>query len=118
MNTNLNSFERRITAAVEKAKAAMAAAPIPSLTQADDPTPDYYKIPGTGLDAMTLIEALRLNFTMGCIFKYAIRAGRKTKNPLQDLRKAQVCLAREIARLEAAGVDDGGDGGGPSYARR
>lgn len=68
---------------------------------ADDP-PAYYRIPvaGTVLAPFDIIEALGMNFNLGCVVKYVCRAGRKGP-ALDDLRKARNCLDREIRRLEA-----------------
>jgi len=40
-----------------------------------------------------------LSFNAGNIVKYVSRAGRKTPDPMEDLRKAQFYLDREIERL-------------------
>lgn len=47
-----------------------------------------------------VIEALGLNFNRGNALKYVWRAGRKTPDPLFDLRKARLFIDREIARIE------------------
>ncbi len=66
--------------------------------------PDYYVIPLVGRDpilAMDVTDALRMNFNLGCVLKYVVRQGRKPGNSaLQDLKKAQDCLSREMALLE------------------
>ena len=77
--------------------------------------PDYYKIEvnlmkalfdSYQVDAMSLIDALGLNFNMGCVVKYVVRHGRKPGEPaLKDLKKARDCLNREIARLEGQSDD-------------
>jgi hypothetical protein len=46
------------------------------------------------------------SFNLGNVIKYVWRAGRKDGNPvLQDLRKAQWYLEREIGRLEKEGTE-------------
>ena len=66
-----------------------------------DSHPSYYLI-SEGLEAMDVIDALGLNFNLGCVVKYVVRQGRKPNAPaLTDLRKARDCLDREIQRMEA-----------------
>ena len=60
--------------------------------------PDYYK--RGGIEAIDAIEAWELSFCLGNVVKYIARAGRKTKDGLQDLRKAAWYLDREIKRRE------------------
>lgn len=60
--------------------------------------PDYYK--RGGVEAIDAIEAWELGFHLGNVVKYIARAGRKTKDGLQDLRKAAWYLDREIKRRE------------------
>lgn len=59
---------------------------------------DYYE--SDGLEVFDVIEAFDLNFNLGNVIKYICRAGRKTFDPLPDLRKACAYLEREIERLE------------------
>lgn len=61
-------------------------------------TPSYYK--NGGLEAIDVIEAFNLSFSLGNVLKYVIRAGKKG-NQLEDLRKAQWYLRRHIAAVEA-----------------
>ena len=58
--------------------------------------PDYYK--RGGVEAIDAIEAWGLGFNLGNVVKYIARAGRKTADSLQDLRKAAWYLDREIKR--------------------
>lgn len=44
------------------------------------------------------IETFDLNFALGNVIKYVVRAGRKTSDPRDDLEKARWYLEREIAR--------------------
>lgn len=60
--------------------------------------PDYYK--RGGIEVIDVIEAWGLGFNLGNVVKYIARAGRKTKDGLQDLRKAAWYLDREIKRRE------------------
>lgn len=67
-------------------------------------SPSHYQLGGklAGLEVIDIIEALGFGFNLGNMLKYVCRAGKKTAQPtLQDLRKAQYYLAREIARVEA-----------------
>lgn len=60
--------------------------------------PGYYK--RGGVEAIDAIEAWGLGFHLGNVVKYIARAGRKTKDGLQDLKKAEWYLSREIERME------------------
>ena len=60
--------------------------------------PDYYK--HGGIEAIDVIEAWNLDFCLGNTVKYIARAGRKTKDGLQDLKKAEWYLNREIKKRE------------------
>lgn len=50
-------------------------------------------------EPIDVIEHWRLSYFLGNVVKYIARHQRKGR-PLEDLRKAQVYLSREIARLE------------------
>jgi hypothetical protein len=50
-------------------------------------------------EAINVIEAWQLNFCLGNVIKYINRAGKKGSK-LEDLKKAQWYLAREIEKLE------------------
>lgn len=58
--------------------------------------PSYYTT--GGIEAIDAIEAWGLGFNLGNVVKYIARAGRKTKDGLQDLQKAAWYLNREIER--------------------
>lgn len=45
-------------------------------------------------------DAWGLNYRLGNATKYIARAGKKTENPLEDLKKARWYLDSEIKRLE------------------
>lgn len=63
--------------------------------------PPHYQI--GGLECIDVIEALGLNFSLGCVLKYLWRAGRKPEvELLEDMRKAAWYLQREIERVEKA----------------
>jgi hypothetical protein len=59
--------------------------------------PSHYQ--GKGLEAITVIEAFGLGFSLGNTIKYILRAEHKG-NKLQDLKKALWYLNREIEELE------------------
>lgn len=60
--------------------------------------PSYYKT--GGIEAIDAIEAWGLGFNLGNVVKYVARAGHKTADSSQDLRKAAWYLDREIKRRE------------------
>lgn len=54
-----------------------------------------------GVEVIVAIEAWELNYRRGNVVKYLVRAGRKSKQTeLEDLKKAQFYLNREIAKME------------------
>lgn len=60
--------------------------------------PAYYKT--GGIEAIEVIEAWDLDFCLGNVVKYIARAGHKTADSLQDLKKAAWYLEREIKRMK------------------
>ena len=60
--------------------------------------PAHYQGFSNGAQVVDITEHLTPN--LANVVKYAARAGRKTENPVEDLRKAEWYLARELARLE------------------
>lgn len=58
--------------------------------------PSYYR--QNGVEAIDVIDAFELNFNLGNVIKYILRAGRKTSDRKADLRKAAFYLAREIEK--------------------
>ena len=63
--------------------------------------PEHYN-PGT-YEAIKVIEAWGLGFCLGNVVKYISRAGRKVgSDELEDLKKAQWYLNREIEKREIA----------------
>jgi hypothetical protein len=63
------------------------------------PVPDYVNQPphytAGGIETIDFIEAKKLNYNLGNVVKYLTRADHKG-NKLEDLRKAQWYLTREI----------------------
>jgi hypothetical protein len=65
----------------------------------DSKQPQPYYHTGT-YEAINVIEAWGLNFSLGNVIKYVARAGRKTDNPIEDLEKAKWYIEREIDKLK------------------
>jgi len=59
--------------------------------------PAHYKV--GGIETIDFIEAKKLNYNIGNVVKYLTRADHKG-NKLEDLRKAQWYLTREITMLK------------------
>ena len=57
---------------------------------------EYYK----GDYVMRIIEDFELDFCLGNVVKYTLRAGKKTPDILTDLKKAKWYLERTINNLE------------------
>ncbi len=57
-------------------------------------SPDHYKGSG-GIQAIDVIEQFGLNYRLGNVVKYLLRAGKKDDR-LQDLQKALAYLTREV----------------------
>jgi hypothetical protein len=62
--------------------------------------PRHYRSSPSGVECITVVE--HLTFCVGNAIKYLWRAGLKggTSNRLEDLKKAQWYVDREIARIE------------------
>lgn len=61
--------------------------------------PDYYK--SNGIETIDVIEAFDLNFCLGNVIKYVLRAGKKDgEDKKKDLTKARFYLKREFERVE------------------
>lgn len=60
--------------------------------------PEHYT--QNGIEVIDIIEAFELGFCDGNAIKYILRAGRKTNDRLQDLKKAQWYINRMICYLE------------------
>lgn len=58
--------------------------------------PEYYKS-STGVEAIDVIDAFNLNFNLGNVIKYVLRAGKKPETLyVDDLQKAKYYIEREI----------------------
>jgi len=66
----------------------------------DPINPPHYRSHPSGIEAIQVTE--HMNFCLGNAIKYIWRAGLKTENPTEDLRKAAWYINREIQRLEKA----------------
>ena len=71
-----------------------------SATESTVDHPKHYGGADNPYEAIKVIEAWDLGFCLGNVVKYLSRAGKKTKSPIEDLRKAAWYLNREIERLE------------------
>lgn len=61
--------------------------------------PDYYK--ANGVETIDVIEAFDLNFNLGNVIKYVLRAGKKQgEEKEKDLNKACFYLNREVDKNE------------------
>ena len=73
------------------------------MNHTDKTKPPHYgfMVKGVEADALDVIQALELDFNLGNVVKYVVRAGRKQgETPLDDLRKAREYLDRRIAFLQ------------------
>jgi hypothetical protein len=61
--------------------------------------PPHYGGQDSTYEAIKVIEAWKLGFCLGNVIKYISRAGKKGSK-LEDLKKAQWYLNREIEKLE------------------
>lgn len=84
--------------AVVKLRAELDAQSVAKKTEAVNHPPHYT---AGGIETIDFIEAKNLNFRLANVVKYVSRASHKGKQ-LEDLRKAQWYLSREIMALEAA----------------
>lgn len=55
-----------------------------------------------GVETLDFIEAKDLNYRLGNVVKYVVRAGKKHTDPVEDLKKARFYLDREINIRERA----------------
>lgn len=62
--------------------------------------PPHYGGAANPYEAIKVIDALGLNFALGSAFKYLARAGKKSPDPVEDLKKARWYIDHEIARIE------------------
>jgi hypothetical protein len=65
----------------------------------DDPVnhPAHYTDHPSGVECIQITE--HMNFCLGNAVKYIWRAGLKSEDPIEDLRKARWYIEREINRL-------------------
>lgn len=63
----------------------------------DPINPPHYKSHPSGVEAIDVVE--HFTFNLGNAVKYIWRAGLKSPNPVEDLKKAAWYLNREIERL-------------------
>jgi hypothetical protein len=59
--------------------------------------PSHYTNHPSGVECIQITE--HMNFCLGNAVKYIWRAGLKSENPIEDLRKAAFYINREIERL-------------------
>ena len=57
-----------------------------------------------GVETIDFIEAKELDYHLGNVVKYVARCGKKSDDPVQDLRKAQWYLAKAL-HVRGAGPD-------------
>ncbi len=63
--------------------------------------PKHYGGTDNPYEAIKVIEAWDLGFCLGNVVKYISRAGKKSKDPIEDLEKARWYLERELSKLYA-----------------
>ena len=70
-----------------------------SCLPSDDPVnhPAHYTDHPSGVECIQITE--HMNFCLGNAVKYIWRAGLKSEDPIEDLRKARWYIEREIDRL-------------------
>ncbi|MGW6597891.1 DUF3310 domain-containing protein [Streptomyces sp. NPDC055036] len=66
--------------------------------------PSHYTSHPSGVECKTIVG--HYPFFIGSAIKYLWRAGLKTDDAVQDLRKAEKCIGMEIERLEAGKRND------------
>ena len=62
--------------------------------------PNHYGGKENSYEAIKVIEAWGLNFSLGNVLKYISRSGKKSEDPLEDLEKAAKYLDFEIKRMK------------------
>ena len=65
----------------------------------DSINPQHYRQHPSGVECIQITE--HMNFNLGNAVKYIWRAGLKTTDSMEDLRKARWYLDREIARIRS-----------------
>jgi hypothetical protein len=66
--------------------------------------PPHYGGEGNPYEAIKVIEAWKLDFSLGNVIKYISRAGKKNPSLIEDLKKARWYLDRFISNLEKEGL--------------
>ena len=61
--------------------------------------PAHYGGKDDPYEHIKVVQAWGLNYQLGNATKYIARAGKKTENPIEDLKKARFYLDYEIQRL-------------------
>jgi hypothetical protein len=61
--------------------------------------PDYYGGEDNPYEAIKIIEAYDLNFSLGNVIKYVLRAGKKSDSAIKDLEKAARYIQFQIDYL-------------------
>ena len=61
--------------------------------------PDHYGGENNTYEAIKIIEAYDLNFSLGNVIKYVLRAGKKSENAIEDLEKAARYIEFQIDYL-------------------
>ena len=59
-----------------------------------------YYVGRNGLSVKDIVDEFDLNFYLGNVVKYVLRAGKKTRDPIKDLEKALWNLEAEIDAQE------------------
>jgi hypothetical protein len=62
--------------------------------------PDHYGGESNPYEAIKVIEAWDLNFHLGNVVKYISRAGKKSENSIEDLKKAEWYLNRYVQFIQ------------------
>lgn len=65
--------------------------------------PSHYGGEDNTYEAIKVIEAWNLDFSLGNVIKYISRAGKKSPDLVEDLKKARWYLDRFISNLEKEG---------------
>ena len=66
--------------------------------------PRHYGGEENPYEAIKVIEAWGLDFSLGNVIKYISRAGKKSPSLIEDLKKARWYLDRFISNLEKEGL--------------
>jgi hypothetical protein len=62
-------------------------------------SPEHYQS-DKGMEAIDVIEAFNLNFNLGNVVKYVLRAGKKDGQGKDDLMKALWYLERQVGQVQ------------------